>query len=160
MNLLAATFIIAKFKESSGKGFSRTTKTGRISLCGCPAAFIEIAEIKVEGLFGELSSFHDTFGYYAQGVDQTTANLPEGWQERLIKVCNDNTNNISGLCLEIHDLAISKLYAGREKDIDFFQSAVKPGLLSKEILLQRLSNTQMSEEKKSIVKKQIKRGGL
>lgn len=111
----------------------------------------------VDTIIGELSSFHDTFGYYAQGVDETTANLPEGWQERLITICNDNTNNVSGLCLEIHDLVISKLYAGREKDIEFFQSAIKLGLLSKEILLKRLSNTEMSEEKRNIINKQINR---
>lgn len=69
----------------------------------------------IEAAIGELSSFHDTYGYYAQGVDHTTSKLPEGWEERLTEICNRNTNGISGLCLEIHDLIISKLYAGRKK---------------------------------------------
>ena len=38
----------------------------------------------VDGAIGELSNFHQTFGYYAHGVDQTTAILPEGWMKRLI----------------------------------------------------------------------------
>ncbi len=75
----------------------------------------------VEAVIGELSSFHDTFGYHAQGVDHTTSKLPEGWETRLTEICNRNTNGISGLCLEIHDLIISKLYAGREKDTEFFR---------------------------------------
>lgn len=78
----------------------------------------------IEAVIGELSSFHDTFGYYAQGVDHTTSKLPEGWENRLIEICNSNTKGISGLCLEIHDLIISKLYAAREKDIEFFDAAV------------------------------------
>lgn len=32
----------------------------------------------IDGSIGELSPFHETFGYYAQGVDETTAVLPEG----------------------------------------------------------------------------------
>ena len=59
--------------------------------------------------------FLDTYCYYAQGVDHTTSKLPEGWEDRLTEICNRNTNGISGLCLEIHDLIISKLYAGRKK---------------------------------------------
>ncbi len=54
----------------------------------------------IEAVIGELSSFHDTFGYYAQGVDHTTSKLPEGWENRLIEICNSNTKGISGLCLE------------------------------------------------------------
>src|SRR4051812_15202939 len=30
----------------------------------------------VDGAIGELSQFHETYGYYAQGVDLTTAKLP------------------------------------------------------------------------------------
>jgi hypothetical protein len=112
----------------------------------------------VEAIIGELSSFHDTFGYYAQAVDQTTSNLPEGWRERLVRICNENTNDISGLCLEIHDLTISKLYAGRKKDAEFFHAAVNLGLLSKEILLLRLRKTPMSEERRNIIKEHIERG--
>ena len=44
----------------------------------------------IAGNLGELSRFHDTFGYYADGVSPTTATLPDGWQERLIPVSNEN----------------------------------------------------------------------
>lgn len=30
------------------------------------------------------SMFHDSFGYYAQGVVESTARLPGGWQARLV----------------------------------------------------------------------------
>jgi len=34
----------------------------------------------IDGSIGEDSPFHRTFGYYAHGVDETTAILPEGWR--------------------------------------------------------------------------------
>jgi len=115
----------------------------------------------VEAAIGELSSFHDTFGYYAQGVDKSTSNLPEGWEGRLVEICNENTYGISGLCLEIHDLIISKLYAGRKKDIEFFNAAANLGLLSSETLIERLNMTPMSNERRRIIEKRItSRGGF
>ncbi|MFQ5676038.1 MAG: DUF6036 family nucleotidyltransferase [bacterium] len=112
----------------------------------------------VEGAIGELSSFHNTFGYYAQGVDRTTSKLPEGWETRLVEICNENTNGISGLCLEIHDLIISKLYAGRKKDIEFFRAAINLGLLSQETLIERMEKTSMSDDRKHLIEDCIKRG--
>jgi hypothetical protein len=38
----------------------------------------------IDGSIGELSTFHDTFGYYAQGVQEGVAVLPSGWKERLV----------------------------------------------------------------------------
>ena len=112
----------------------------------------------MEAVMGELSVFHDTFGYYAQGVDLTTSKLPEGWENRLVEICNENTNGISGMCVEIHDVMVSKLYAGRPKDIEFFKAAVNFGLLSEEILRERLAKTAMSDERRNIVEGHIKKG--
>jgi hypothetical protein len=33
----------------------------------------------IEGSLGQLSSFHEMYGYYADGVDFKTATAPEGW---------------------------------------------------------------------------------
>ena len=112
----------------------------------------------VEATIGELSSFHDTYGYYAQGVDRTTSKLAVGWENRLVEICNENTNGISGLCLEIHDLIISKIYAGRKKDIEFFHAAANLGLISRKTLIERLSMTSMSDNRRSIIHKLIVRG--
>ncbi len=45
----------------------------------------------IDGAIGELSAFHQSYGYYAHGVDETTATLPPGWTERLVPIRNDNT---------------------------------------------------------------------
>jgi len=83
-----------------------------------PLARPELAD-KVDGAIGEGSRFHQTYGYYAQGVGPETATLPAGWKRRLVRVENRNTGNAAGLCLEVHDLAISKYVAGRAKDREF-----------------------------------------
>lgn len=36
----------------------------------------------VEGAIGEMSGFHATYGYYAEGIHVDTAVLPEGWRDR------------------------------------------------------------------------------
>jgi len=59
--------------------------------------------------------FHQTFGYYAHGVGESTEILPEGWRDRLVKVERERTMGAIGWCLEVHDLAASKLAAGRKK---------------------------------------------
>jgi hypothetical protein len=76
---------------------------------------------EIDGAIGEGPSFHELHGYYAQGVGPKTALLPSGWKDRVVVVKNENTNGIAGLCLEVHDLAISKYVAGRYKDLEFIQ---------------------------------------
>ena len=46
----------------------------------------------IDGSIGELSPFHETYGYYAQGVSETTALLPLGWKERLVVVQNETSH--------------------------------------------------------------------
>lgn len=69
---------------------------------------------QIDAAIGELSTFHDTYGYYAHGIGPETAILPSGWQQRLIRISNDNTGGATALCLDAHDLALSKYVAGRE----------------------------------------------
>jgi hypothetical protein len=93
----------------------------------------------IEGSIGELSPFHETFGYYAQGVAEETAILPERWKERLVIIRNENTRGAKGLCLEIHDLLVAKAIAGREKDFAFLRDAASHRMADPEILLARLA---------------------
>jgi hypothetical protein len=64
-----------------------------------PRSRPELAEL-IEGSIGEGSAFHESFGYYAQGVGEDTAVLPADWQRRLVAVNNANTNGYTGLCPE------------------------------------------------------------
>jgi hypothetical protein len=94
--------------------------------------------ILIDGAIGERSMFHETFGYYAHGVSADTAVLPTGYKDRLIPIRNDNTHNVTGWCLEVHDLAASKLAAGREKDMEFVAVLLRERLVDVNTLQQRV----------------------
>lgn len=95
----------------------------------------------IDGSIGELSPFHETFGYYAQGVEEGTAILPNEWQRRLFAINNANTRGATGYCLEIHDLVVSKYVAHREKDRRFIRAAIRHSLIERATLEARLRET-------------------
>lgn len=68
----------------------------------------ELAD-RIDGAIGEGSMFHQTFGYYAQGVETTTAVLTDGWRDRLVPLICESADPIAvGWCLERHDLWVAK----------------------------------------------------
>jgi hypothetical protein len=83
-----------------------------------PLPDVEKADL-IDGSIGEESPFHETFGYYAHGVGPETALLPRNWRDRLAVVGNRNTRGVKAYCLHPIDIAISKLAAGRERDIEY-----------------------------------------
>ena len=105
----------------------------------------------IDGTIGEGSPFHMTFGYYAQGVGEETAVLPAGWRERLVPIFGPGTRWATGWALEVHDLLVSKLAAGREKDCVFAGEAIRHGLVKREELLARLAGTELPAERRSII---------
>lgn len=111
----------------------------------------------IDGSIGEGSPFHELYGYYAQGVDERTATLPRGWRERLVKISNPNTVGITGLCLDVHDLAISKYVAGREKDREFTYELVKQGMVRRDILMDRERETDLPPELRKLVRGRVAR---
>jgi hypothetical protein len=97
----------------------------------------ELADL-IDGAIGELSPFEERFGYYAQGVGPETATLPAGWQQRLVKVQGPGTDLKIGWCLEPHDLAASKLAAGRDKDWAFVDALCRHDLVNADVLVERI----------------------
>jgi hypothetical protein len=92
----------------------------------------------IDGSIGELSVFQETFGYYAQGVSPDTAVLPAGWRKRLVSYSSPRTNGVTAMCLEPHDLWISKAIAGRKKDREFCKAMLRHKLVDPATLAQRL----------------------
>jgi hypothetical protein len=107
----------------------------------------------IDGSIGELSPFHDAFGYYAHGVSKETAgNLPAGWDKRLIPIRGDNTGGITGWCLDIHDLMAGKYVSARDKDLGFIRTAIKQGLVNQQILRDRIEMLDVdASQKKGIL---------
>lgn len=106
----------------------------------------------VEGSIGELSPFHETYGYYAQAVGPDTAVLPGGWEARLVPV---PTPAATGLCLEPHDLLVSKYVAGREKDREYVVAAIRHSLVDRKTLLRRLESTPVVDDRRRALAERI-----
>jgi hypothetical protein len=106
---------------------------------------------------GVYSQFHETFGYYADPVDEKTATLPKGWKGRLVPLPPGNTEGVKGLCLEPHDLAIAKYVASRDKDLVFTRELARRGIVSEERLVSLLEQTQIDEHARSRIRDQIAR---
>jgi hypothetical protein len=95
---------------------------------------------------GAYSPFHEEFGYYADPVSEETATLPKGWKGRLVRLPPGDTAGIRGLCLDPHDLAISKYVAFRAKDLVFTRELARRGIISKEQVLTLLGHTKLSDD--------------
>jgi hypothetical protein len=99
----------------------------------------ELADL-IDGAIGEGSMFHETFGYYAQGVETATAVLTEGWRERLVPFICETADPVAvGWCLERHDLWVAKAAAGREKDHEFCKALASSDLVDPRTCLERIA---------------------
>lgn len=108
----------------------------------------------IDGAIGERSLFHETHGYYAHGVGPETARLPAGWESRLVRVCNENTGGAVGWCLEVHDLAFSKLAAGRPKDIEYVVNLLRHKL-AKQVRIKQLVEQEQTAEIKPLLTQRL-----
>lgn len=104
---------------------------------------------QIDGAIGELSPFHEMYGYYAQGVSVSTAILPSGWRERLVILETSNTQPARGLCLEPHDCVVSKLVAARWKDRDFASALLRERLVDADVLIERIGLTTVPQEQEA-----------
>jgi hypothetical protein len=106
-------------------------------------------------VIGQDSPFHETFGYYADPVDEATAVLPKGWKGRLVNLPSGETECVKGLCLDPHDLAIAKYVARREKDVIFTRELARREIVVREQLLVLLEKTPVDEEARARIRDYI-----
>ena len=106
-----------------------------------PALHPEKADL-IDGAIGAMSSFDQTFGYYADGVGPDTAVMPDDWhsREKLYYV-----GDVTVICPEVHDLTVSKCVAGREKDADFVRALFKHGMIELPLLTERIGQLDVSK---------------
>lgn len=88
---------------------------------------------------GEVSPFHEAFGYYAEGVSPTLPVLPDGWRSRMCRV--EFADGCVAWCLSAPDLAISKYAAGRDKDAPFNRALARSQLVDENDLLRLAKST-------------------
>lgn len=112
---------------------------------------------KIDGAIGEGSQFHQTYGYYAQGVGPETAVLPKDWMQRLHRVQNSNTQDRIGYCLDVLDLFLAKAAAGREKDREFCMALLQYGYAAPAALLQLVRNMPLDDRAQKALRATIRR---
>lgn len=88
--------------------------------------------------YGVFSPFADEHGYYADALGLASVILPDGWEQRLQPLLDASGKPVAR-CLEIYDLASSKIAAGRPKDLEFLGFGFSAELISIDIFLERLS---------------------
>ena len=103
---------------------------------------------RISGAFGADTHFERTHDFQIDGVGPTTATVPGGWKDRLIPVCNANTNRATGWCLEIHDIAVAKYAANRHKDRRYTTDLWRHGMLDEATLQERMRNAPVSKVKR------------
>ena len=101
-----------------------------------PALHPEKADL-IDGAIGAMSSFDQTFGYHADGVGPETAVMPPDWRsrEQFFYV-----GDVTVICPEVHDLAVSKCVAGRDKDADFIRVLLQHKMIELSLLLVRINS--------------------
>jgi hypothetical protein len=112
--------------------------------------------IEIDGAMGDGSQFHETFGYYAHGVGPETAKAPAGWEARLVPVRVERApagdGEVTGWCLEVHDLVLAKCAAGRSRDLEFANEAIRHRLVEPEELLRRVADLPLADAGRAYVR--------
>jgi hypothetical protein len=116
----------------------------------------ELAD-KIEGALGEGSPFHETYGYYAQGVGPETTILPSDWKNRVHRLQSAGTNDRVGYCLDVVDLFMSKAVAGRDKDRGFCMALFEYKYVKLDQVLDLVSTMPMNDEQQRRLRSTIRR---
>jgi hypothetical protein len=120
-----------------------------------PSNHPELAEL-IEGSIGADSMFHQQFGYYADAVGPETARLPPDWMTRAVRV---DVGRVLAICPEIHDLAVSKLLAARDKDIEWLREGLARSLIDRPRLKALLGGLDLPIEERRLAEARAERLG-
>jgi hypothetical protein len=101
----------------------------------------------IDGALGELSMFHKTHGFYVHGISIESAILPDGWEQRTKPISDPiSTRGNTGWCIELQDLAASKLAAYREKDREFVRLLLIEKMIDHKVLSKRIGALNIEEQ--------------
>lgn len=115
-----------------------------IELDVVPMDFPERSDV-IDGALGELSQFHQTFGYYVHGAGFETAVFPSGWEGRCLRV-RVGDPPVTVVCPALGDLAASKLAAGRDKDFDYVAVLIDRRYVTVRVMAKRVASLPIPAE--------------
>lgn len=94
---------------------------------------------------GRRSRFARENGFFVDCVTPDLAAFPDGWTERLTAFRTRRTEGVTGWCVELHDVAASKLAAGREKDLNYVRALLEASLVKSLILENRIATLPVNQ---------------
>ena len=89
----------------------------------------------IAAVLGETSEFHEKNGYYLDAVSPVLPVLPDGWQERLVKV---ELGQATAYFLDVHDTAVSKYARGAQNDYRWLVAGYEAKILDIDIVASRV----------------------
>jgi hypothetical protein len=102
----------------------------------------------IEAQLGRGSKFAKRHGFYADVVTPELASLPAGWLCRLKPL---RAGRITAFCLEAHDLIVSKLAAGRLKDLEFVGALLQMDLADPKIIRRRIRQFPVQRDRANLL---------
>lgn len=92
----------------------------------------------LQATLGEGSAYHRAKGIYLDPVSPKLPTLPDGWQQRLIRMTR---NGVTAHFLEPNDAAVSKLARAEPRDVRWVRAGLAAGLVSLPMLRLRMRIT-------------------
>lgn len=92
----------------------------------------------LQGKLGEGSDYHRLNGIYLDPVSPKLPTLPDGWQQRLIRMAR---SGVTAHFLEPNDAAVSKLARAEPRDMRWVRAGIAAGLVSLPMLKLRMRST-------------------
>ncbi len=105
---------------------------------------------------GKSSPFHRSNGFFVDPVDPGLVLLPSGWQSRLKPL---RVGEVTAWCLDVNDLVVSKLYAGRLKAYEFVNAALRVGLADWDVIVKRIDESFLDLHQRAVLLARLRISG-
>lgn len=90
----------------------------------------------IDAELGQTSPYHEEYGTFVDMVSPSFPFLPDGWEQRATVLIS---GDLRARCLELHDLVLSKLAAGRLKDNELIAALIHYKLVDVETVRTRIA---------------------
>lgn len=148
--VVGSSAVFASLPEATDEALTATRDVDVALPDGAP-----IKGDQIDWVMGEGSDFDTANGYYAQAVGLDTPKFaPKGWMGRTKAV---RVGKTTAQCMEIHDLALAKYGAGREKDLEFTTALARLGAVRRELLEERLQSVECPADYRAVIAGRIAR---
>lgn len=150
--IVGSAAVIARLHEKISESM---TLTPEVDIYAFGASNAEELSDLIDGSIGQDSRFHSTFGYYADGVSPETSKMPADWLERASRYESSECPGVVAIVPEENDIALAKMVAWREKDVEWLKEGVAAGVLSVQKMRDRLSLMPSADLERGVPERQV-----